>query len=43
MIQIHPGETSQPQDFIACSVAVQPRALKLALLTFLWEVDLEQV
>ena len=43
MIQIHPGETSQPQDFIACSVALQPHALKLALLTFLWEVDLEQV
>ena len=42
MIQIHSSETSQPQDFMACSVAVRPHALKLTFLTFknICEVDL---
>ena len=41
MIQIHSGETSQPPDFVACSLAARPHALKLTSLTFknLWEVD----
>ena len=41
MIHIHSGETSQPRDFVARSVAACPHALKLASLTFknLWEVD----
>ena len=42
MIQIHSGETSRPQDFVARSVATRPLALKLASLAFknLGEVDL---
>ena len=34
MIQIHSGETSRPRDFVACSVAARPHALKLASLNF---------
>ena len=33
MIQIHSGETSRPQDFVARLVAARPCALKLASLT----------
>ena len=42
MIQIHSREKSRPPDFVACSVAARPHALKLASLTFknLLEVDL---
>ena len=31
MVQIHLGETSRPQDFVARSVAARPHALKLNL------------
>ena len=43
IIQIHSGKTSWLRDFVACSVAVRPRATKFALHTFkeLWEVDLQ--
>ena len=34
MIQIHPGETSRPQDFIARSVAVQPHATEACVAHF---------
>ena len=33
MIQIHSGETSQPQDFVASSIPARSCALKLASLT----------